>query len=121
MAKNKRLDHGVHLPSINVPVGTKSGDPVVLGTPGANALLGFASSDRDDLGQATVELDGSWLVNTKGTDGTSNVAIALWDKIYYTAADNPQFSKRVAGTLAGYAMTALASGATGQVEVLLLK
>jgi hypothetical protein len=115
MALNRRLDHGNHLPAIAVPVGTLSGDTVLIGP----TLVGVASTDRTEDGLATVELDGSWDFTVKAIDGAGNSAIAVGDHIYRVDADTPKLSKKNTGVFVGTALTALASGATGTVEVLL--
>lgn len=56
MATNQRYTHSEHI-SLPVPEGTKSGDPVIVG-----GYAGVAKIDRNEDGNATVWLDGSYML-----------------------------------------------------------
>jgi predicted RecA/RadA family phage recombinase len=112
----RRLDHGNHLPSVVVPSGVVGGDLVLLGD-----LVGVASTDRSEDGLATVEIDGSFMLNVQAVNGAGNSAVALWDLLYYTAGDTVKLSKKTTGVLAGRAMEGITSGATKVIEVLLVR
>lgn len=98
--------------SLPVPDGTVSGDPLVLG-----ALPCVATTDKGawTAGEASVDCDGSYLFDVKGdVDGTPT-AIAVGDIVYLAAdgvisvdADEKRF---------GYALQAVQSGATTEIEV----
>jgi hypothetical protein len=118
MAKNRSLDHGKHLPNVVVASTFVSGDPIVLGE-GTADLPGVVVVDRNTEGVATVERDGSFWLNVNAVNAGGNSAVALWDIIYWTAADPTKLSKKATGKVFGYALTTLAAGATGQVEVLI--
>jgi len=79
MAKNEVYYPGNTIP-LPVPAGTKSGDPVVVGT-----IAGIAMEDRDAAGNAPVRVNGVYKLAVTGHDGTANKAIAVGDKVYYTA------------------------------------
>lgn len=112
MAKNRIYEHGKQI-SVAVPVGTVSGDPVVLGQMPAVALI-----DRDANGSASVDTGGVYDLPVKGVDGVpANVAIAAGDIIYYNAAATPKLNKNNAGVRFGYALKAVASGATDTIRV----
>lgn len=118
MALNRRLKETVSI-TATVPVGTVSGDPVILGLT-TSKLPGVAVTDRDADGEATVERDGSFDLQCKAIDSSGNSAIAKYDPIYYHDADTPKLSKKAtSGILYGWANSTLASGATGTVEVVL--
>ena len=56
MATNQRYTHSEHI-SLPVPEGTKAGDPVIVG-----GFAGVAKIDRNEDGNATVWLDGSYML-----------------------------------------------------------
>ena len=61
MATNQVYANAQHIP-LPVPTGTKSGDPVLVGS-----LVGVAIIDRDTVdGQATVWRDGAWNLTVAG-------------------------------------------------------
>lgn len=60
MATNQRYTHFDHI-SLEVPEGTKSGDPVIVGQ-----IAGVAQTDRGVDGRATVWLDGSYMLPVSG-------------------------------------------------------
>lgn len=114
MALNRRYDHGNSI-TVVVPVGTVAGNTVLIGP----NLVGVAVIDRQPDTMATVELDGSFMLSVKAIDGAGNSAVAFGDHIYRVDADTPKLSKKNTGVFVGTALTTLASGATGDVEVLL--
>ena len=113
MATNEVYYPGDTLP-LPVPVGTKSGDPVVIG-----AIAGVALEDRDAAGYAPVRVKGVFMLSVTGHDGTDNEAIAVGDKVYYTAPSggSPAVidANATAGAEFGVALKAVAAGATDAV------
>jgi predicted RecA/RadA family phage recombinase len=117
VAKNTRYKAGDDI-DIAVAVGTVSGDPVVVG-----GIAGYANIDRQDDGTASVRLKGSALFTVKAANASGNSPIAVGDAIYIDPALTPKLSKipTAPAVLFGHALTALASGLTGEVEVLLAR
>jgi predicted RecA/RadA family phage recombinase len=114
MSMNQRYKNGDNI-DVPVPVGTVAGDFVLVG-----GIKGVANIDRQDDGTASITRVGSFIFSVKAViAGPTNSAIAVGDPIYYDAADTPKMNKDNTGTLIGHALTTLASGATGNVEVLL--
>ena len=113
MAKNEVYYPGDTIP-LPVPEGTKSGDPVVVGT-----IAGIAMEDRDAAGNAPVRVKGVFMLSVTGHDGTDNEAIAVGDKVYYTAPSggSPAVidANATAGAEFGVALKAVAAGATDAV------
>lgn len=94
-----------------------SGDMVLLGDQG---LVGIAVHDIADGSAGSVELAPGVVFNfpVTGHDGTANAAVAIYDKVYFTAGE-AFCDVDSAATLAGWALGAVASGATTTVPVLL--
>ena len=117
MAKNTRYNEGRDI-DIPVAVGTVSGDPVVVG-----GIVGKANIDRQDDGTASVHLCGSHLFTVIANNAGGGSAIAVGDAIYINASLTPKLSKipTAPAVLFGHALTTLASGVTGEVEVLLAR
>ena len=113
MAKNEVYYPGNTIP-LPVPAGTKSGDPVVVGT-----IAGIAMEDRDAAGNAPVRVNGVYKLAVTGYDGTANKAIAVGDTVYYTAPSGgtPAIINANASTGAefGVALKAIAKGDTDPV------
>jgi len=113
MATNEVYYPGDTLP-LPVPAGTKSGDPVVIGT-----IAGVALEDRDAAGNAPVRVNGVYKLAVTGHDGTSNKAIGVGDKVYYTAPSGgtPAIidANATTGKEFGVALKAIAAGATDPV------
>ena len=109
MAKNEVYYPGDTLP-LPVPAGTKSGDPVVIGT-----IAGVALEDRDAVGNAPVRVKGVFKLSVTGHDGTSNKAITVGDTVYYTApsGQTPAIinSNATTGKEFGVALEAIATSA----------
>jgi len=112
MAKNEVYYPGDTIP-LPVPEGTKSGDPVVVGT-----IAGIAMEDRDAAGNAPVRVKGVFKLSVTGHNGTTNVAIDVGDKVYYTLPSSgaPIINANAsAGAEFGVALGAIAAGATDPV------
>lgn len=113
MAKNEVYYPGDTLP-LPVPEGTKSGDPVVVGT-----IAGIAMEDRDAAGNAPVRVKGVFKLSVTGYDGGKTAAIGVGGKVYYTApsGETPAIINANASTGAefGVALKAIAKGETDAV------
>ncbi len=112
MAKNEVYYPGDTLP-LPVPAGTKSGDPVVIGT-----IAGVALEDRDAAGNAPVRVRGVFKLSVTGRDDTGNKAINVGDKVYYTAPSGGTpaiIDAKTTGKEFGVALGAIAKGATNAV------
>jgi len=113
MAKNEVYYPGDALP-LPVPAGTKSGDPVVVGT-----IAGVALENRDAAGNAPVRVKGVFKLSVTGHDGTENKAIGKGDKVYYTApsGETPAIidANATTGKEFGVALEAIAAGAADAV------
>jgi hypothetical protein len=97
-----------------------SGDPVLIGTGGLHGVAQTSS----ETGTNKVEVDVGQSVHdlsVKGIDGAGNSAVAIGDKLYYTAADTPKLNKKVTGTPFGYALEAVTAGATDTINVLVIQ
>jgi hypothetical protein len=117
MATNeKSLGH--HIP-VTVGTGEVSGNPVLVGA----ALVGIVEENADATTGAAilnVASDRVFTVTVKAIDGSGNSAVAVGDKIFIIMADTPHLSKKATGVLFGIAVTTLASGTTGPVDVMLV-
>ena len=113
MAKNEVYYPGDTLP-LPVPAGTKSGDPVVVGT-----IAGVALEDRDAAGNAPVRVKGVFKLSVTGQDGSGNKAISVGDKVYYTAPSSGTSAiidaNASTGAEFGVALGAISAGATDAV------
>lgn len=96
-----------------------SGALVALGDQG---LVGVAVQDIADGAAGSVELPPGVIVNfpVKGYDGSSNAAIAIYDKVYFESGA-AFCNVKTTDLLAGYALGAITSGATTTVPVLLAR
>ena len=98
---------------LNVGTGKKSGDPVAVGE-----IVGVCLVDADANGDATVATEGIFNLSVVANDGTANAAIAVGDALYYdTSGTTPVINKNSAGVLFGYALEAVAAGATATIPV----
>ena len=117
MAKNEVYYPGNAIP-LPVPEGTKSGDPVVVGT-----IAGIAMEDRDAAGNAPVRVKGVFKLSVTGHDGNSNKAIAVGGTVYYTAPSGGRpaiiDANKTTGAEFGVALKAIAAGATDAIPVAL--
>lgn len=95
-----------------------SGQPILLGDAG---LHGICLEDIANAGTGSVQVEGVFNYPVKGHNGTTSAAIAVYDKVYYTAAAAFFDSDATSTTLVGYALTAVSSGATTTVPVLLAR
>ena len=117
MATNEVYYPGDTIP-LPVPAGTKSGDPVVVGT-----IAGIAMEDCDAAGNAPVRVKGVFnlVVTGRGGGGTA-AAIAVGDKVYYTApTDNTPaiIDANASGAKFGVALGAIAAGDNATIPVAL--
>ena len=110
MATNMIKDEGKTL-SLAIASAT-SGAPVVKGQ-----IPGVALTATDTDGNVIVQTRGVFDLSVKGIDGSGNSAVAIGDIIYHTGADTPPLSKKATGVRFGYALEAVASAATGTIEV----
>lgn len=104
---------------LNVGTDKKSGDPVAVGE-----IVGVCLVDADANGDATVATEGIFNLSVvaQNYDTTNSVyvdeAIAVGDALYYDATgQTPVINKNSAGTLFGYALEAVAAGATATIPV----
>jgi len=113
MAKNY-VQEGKVL-TLNVGANVSSGDPVVVGQ-----IAGVALTNADSNGNAQVMTEGVFKlsVTAQSWDSANSVyvddAVSVGDAIYY---DNGTLNKNSNGTLFGYALEAVAAGATATISV----
>lgn len=114
MATNRAFAAGEALSlAATHPTTPASGDPVRVGQRPGVAL----TAERDD-GTTSIQFDGVFRLSVKGVDGSGNAAVAVGDIVYYTDADTPVLSKKTSGAVRfGYALEAVASGATTTIQV----
>ena len=115
MAVNIRIGEGISFYEPSVPEGTVSGDALVLG----DVKPAIALTDRDAGGGATVMVNDAVVASLSvvANDGTNAAAVARWDKLYL---DGTTINKNASGSLFGYALGTVASGATAEIEVMLV-
>lgn len=111
MAKNKLFKGDTITAAV---AGKLSGDPVVVGQ-----IPGVALTDTDADGKVVVDTRGVFDLSVKAVDGVGNSAVAVGDAIYYVETDTPKLSKKNTGVLFGWALKAIAAGATDTIQVLL--
>jgi hypothetical protein len=114
MATNKKNELGF-TEYLGVASGVLSNQPVQVGN-----LTGVATFDRDSANSSTVDFQGVYTLSVKGVNDAGNVAVAVGDPIYFISTDTPVLSKKASGTLFGYALAAVNSGATTSIDVLLV-
>ena len=107
MAKNKQYAKGERL-ELPVPADSVSGSPVMVGNRG-----GVCLTDRDDDGNASVDLKGVYKLNVNGT--VNNVGEA----VYYTAAADPDDRITRTSTANMFFGYALETGADEELFVLI--
>lgn len=112
MATNRVKETANRL-ALPVPDGTISGDPLVLGD-----LPCVAVTDQDEWteGEASVQTDGSWRFEVKGEGPGGNEAISVGERIYIDT-DGEMNTDETNGKPFGYALEAVASGETKEIEV----
>ena len=116
MAKNEVLKRGEFLET-TVPAGTVAGDPVMLGGAAGNCPA-VAQTDRNTTtGKASVMTVGVHNLSVRGINGATNTAIAEGDILYYDNARTPKLDVTPGGKRYGYALAAVASGATAVIPV----
>jgi len=94
-----------------------SGQPIILGD---NGLHGICLHDIANAATGSVQVEGVFNYPVKGHNGTTSAAVAIYDKVYYTAGE--AFADvDSAASLMGYALTAVSSGSTTTVPVLLAR
>lgn len=94
-----------------------SGQPLILGD---NGLAGMCLEDIASTATGCVQLEGVFDYPVKGHNGSGDTAVAIYDKVYYTAGEAFADVDNTA-TLLGYALEAVSSGATTTVNVLLAR
>jgi len=102
--------------------GASSGDPVAVG-----GITGVALTDTGTDGKCIVRRNGVFELLVEGvnmvfdTDWTyGNVAVNVGDKLYYDATQTIKINKNVhSGIFFGYALEAVAEGASDTIQVLL--
>ncbi|WP_109507349.1 DUF2190 family protein [Nocardioides speluncae] len=121
MAKNREYERGTQIPlNVSAVNGSGVGDLVKSGDPGAVGQLPFvALIDEGTDGIATCQTDGVFRLAVFGHDGTANAAIAVgdlvvWDNTGGTLEKTPGSASSVRF---GYALGAVASGATTTIPV----
>lgn len=92
MATNEIFREADHL-TLPVPSGTKSGEPVLVGS-----LPGVAQTDRAADGTATVWLDGAFLLTVTGA------VVNVGDPVYIVTADRSLTTTATGNTVFGYAL-----------------
>lgn len=119
MATNQVFEPVGSLGAMPVPDGTASGDPILL----FDEIPAVALTDEGDGGNAdnhaTVAINPMWVYSydVVGADGAGNAPIAIGDRVYLDAAVvNADVTN---GTFYGWALAAVASGATTNIPVLL--
>lgn len=120
MATNRIFAKGTQLkvaPDLCANATVASGDPVAVGQ-----IPGVALDDADDTvaasGECTVQFDGVFDLEVVGTsdDGTTGAAIAIGDVVYIDT-DGTLNVDTSNGIRFGYALEAVASGATETIKV----
>ena len=117
MAKNIVFDEAAQLSLVATdPAAPVSGDPLLVGQ-----IPGVALTDERSDGTTSVKMDGVADLSVKGElwNGTAKAAVAVeaGDIIYYNVADTPKLNKDNRGVRYGYALEAIASGATDTIRV----
>jgi hypothetical protein len=114
MAKNRKFADARYL-TLAIAAAL-SGAPVAKGQ-----ITGVAQTDTDAAGNTTIDTAGGYDLSVKGVDGGGNSAVAVGDALYYVEADDPKISKKATGIPFGFALGAVAAGATGTITVKLSK
>lgn len=117
MAKNQVYNQGDQFAAVcSDPAVPVSGDPVLVGQ-----LPGVALVNEHADGTTTVKFNGVYNLPVKGvTTAAAGSAVAVGDIVYYVPGNTPKLSKASgdAGAVRyGYALGAVASGATATIPV----
>lgn len=92
----------------------KSGEPIMVG----NAIAGVAQTSYNSAdGKAVIDTEGVFDLSVKGVNDAGNVAVAIGDRLYYTAGDTPVLNKKVSGKFFGIALETVDSGSTTTINV----
>lgn len=100
------------LPNLPVLAGALSGDPMVVGQ-----IPGVMMGNADANNTGVMQKDGIFNLSVKGINAGGNAAINPGDIIYFTVGDTPKLSAKNTGVRFGYALDAVASGATATIRV----
>ena len=95
------------------------GKPVRVGTI-AGVAVTHEAEGGNAAGESTIATKGVFDLPVVGSDGSTDAAVSLGDKIYYDAAIDG-LNKNTAGTLFGKALEAVEAGATTTINVLLIQ
>lgn len=120
MAKNRKYEQG-NRPVLDVSAvnGSGTGDLVLSGDPVAvGDIPGVALVDEDADGLATVQTDGVFELTVTGLDATpANAAISPGDIIFWDDAAGQLNVDATNGVRFGYALGAVAGGASTAIDV----
>jgi predicted RecA/RadA family phage recombinase len=116
MAKNLIYGVAKGIPVVCTdPATPASGDPVRFGEATGVAL---ANEQADGIASVDFTPGNVYDLPVKAVNGSGNSAIAEGDNLYYVDADTPKLSKKTSGRFFGFALEAVASGATDTIKVL---
>lgn len=93
---------------------TSSGDAVA-----SSDLVGVAQTDTDGNGNIQLATVGVHKLSVTGNDGSSDTAVSVGDKVYIDGSGD--LSVDSSGTLFGKALEAVTSGATTEINVMLIQ
>lgn len=116
MATNRKQAEGTRIDATasectgpNDPI--ESGDPVVWGNVPGVAL----ADERTDEDKVLIQTDGVFELSVTGADSAGNAAVAAGDIVYVDGTEVNVDATN--GTRFGYALAAVASGATTAIDV----
>lgn len=89
-----------------------SGDPLAVGQ-----VPGVALTDEDSAGLATVQTDGVFRLNVHGFDASTAAAVTAGAIVYWDDSAGELNIDSSNGVRFGYALEAVASGATTEINV----
>jgi hypothetical protein len=110
MAKNREYAQATRV-KVPVPEGTKSGDPLILGS----GLPAVALQDRQSDGEATCQFDGAYRLPVEGKNKAGNKAIEAGDILFMKGGKLGVNNEE--GVRYGYALAAIESGKTVTIVV----
>ena len=109
--------------SDDISVTVAATDPAIPTVGGAcvvGGVPGVCVESEDANGEAVVRLRGIFRLPVEATDAGTDDAVVAGDKIYYLGTRDVVLGKTSASaTQFGYALEAVAGGATGKIKVLL--